>query len=214
MTPLIRAVVLADVVRSSASSKLPAILQQKLRIATIAHLEEKRISLPYAVTAGDEFQTLSENIHEIPALIFDIRRRLHPLQLRIGVGIGRMLGRIRPPVNTLTGEPFRMARGAIEGIKNRRLHKYSALTAFRSTNERFDDLANLVYGLHDTLLQSVSVRQWDTISMYEPRWRVDLAAKALKIDVSTASRNLRRGHYWQIAETIETMTHVIQYSFA
>jgi len=214
MSPAVRGVVVADVVRSSASANLPAILRQKLRIATIAHLEERRITLPYAITAGDEFQTLSESIRGIPALIFDIRRRLQPLQLRIGVGIGRLAGRIRPPVNTLAGEPFQMARRAIEHIKTRRLHRCATLTAFRSTNERFDDFANLVYELHDALLQSISARQWDTISMYVPRNRVDLAAKALKIDVSTASRNLDRGHYWQIEETIEVMTRIIDYSFA
>jgi len=164
--------------------------------------------------AGDEFQTVTQKLSEVPALIFDLRRRLRPLELRIGVGIGGVDGRLRPPVNALGGQAFQFARHAMEDIKDRSSHKYQVLTAFRSTNERFDLVANLVYGLHDTLLLGISEKQWSTIAAYMARNRVDLTAKAMKVNVSTASRNLKRGYYWQFADTIENMSQIIESYFS
>jgi len=56
------AVLIADVVESSGTRDLRTLLSAKLRIATTVHLQEKRIRLPYAVTAGDEFQTIACNL--------------------------------------------------------------------------------------------------------------------------------------------------------
>ena len=95
------------------------------------------------------------------------------------------------------------ARAAINQIKETR--KYPTLTAFRSYNSEFDEIANLVYGLHDTLLRQISAKQWDTIAVYLIKNRVDYTAKALSIDISTASRNLKRGYFWQIEHTTVVM---------
>jgi len=211
--PNVFCVLVADVVQSSALPDLRDVLSSKLRIANMHHLREKLIRLPYAVTAGDEFQTVTQRLSEVPALIFDLRRRLRPLELRIGLGFGGVAGRVRPPVNALGGQAFQFARHALEEIKSRTAHKYGVLTAFRSTNERFDLVANLVYGLHDTLLLGISEKQWETIAAYIPRNRVDLTAKALKVNVSTASRNLKRGYYWQFADTIADMSKIIEFHF-
>jgi SatD family (SatD) len=205
-------VVVADVVGSSRARDLRSVLGAKLRIATIAHLEEKQIRLPYAVTAGDEFQTVVGELHNIPGLLFDLRRRMRPLLLRIGVGIGMIRGRLRPPVNQLSGQAFEFARMAIEEAKAGRGHS-GRNTWFHSENGEFDLVANLVYGLHDTLMGDPSEKQWETIDAYLAKRRVDLAAKALKINASTASRNLRRSHFWQSLETIESMKKIIESSF-
>src|SRR5260370_41005213 len=139
---------------------------------------------------------------------------MRPLELRIGLGSGTISVPVRPHVNALGGQAFQLARHAIEGIKGRTSHKYDVLTAFRSTNEQFNLVANLVYGLHDTLLLGISEKQWKAIAAYMPRNRVDLTARALKVNVSTASRSLKRGYYWQIADTIEKMSKIIGFSFS
>jgi len=53
----------------------------------------------------------------IPELILDLRRRLQPLQLRIGIGIGGIQGPIRRPVNRIAGQAFEFARAAINQIQ-------------------------------------------------------------------------------------------------
>jgi hypothetical protein len=204
-------VLVADVIGSSSMPGLRGLLGPRLRAAGQAHREWLKLS--YSVTAGDEFQAVARTASLIPNLIFDLRRRLRPLELRIGIGIGEVEGPLRPPVNQLGGEAFQRARKAIEDVKGRNARKYQTLTAFRSGKEPFDRVANLVYGLHDTLLAGTTAQQWKTIDAYLATHRVDRAARSLRVGASTASRNLRRGHFWQMAETIDIMSRMLGDSF-
>lgn len=204
-------VIVADVVGSGRTQDVRSLLAASLRAATAAHRKERRIRLPYAVTAGDEFQTVAASLDQIPDLVFDLRRRLRPLELRIGVGIGAISGRLRPPVNQLSGPAFEYARTAIEAAKEGRAHG-GQWTRFRSPNEQFNLLANLIYRLHDALVGRLSRKQWRTVDAYLEKGRVDLAGRALKIDASTASRNLSRSHLWESLETIEGMQKLISAS--
>jgi SatD family (SatD) len=204
-------VLIADVVESRSRPHLRSSLNEKLRIASIAQMGDKLVRIPYAVTAGDEFQTIAAHVDSIPKLILDLRRRLRPFQLRIGIGIGAIQGPIRPPVNRIAGQAFEFARAAINEIRKTR--KYPTLTGFHSPRAEFDEIANLVYGLHDTLLRQITAKQWDTIAIYLIKNRVDYTAKALSIDISTASRNLKRGYFWQIEHTTIVMESAIGRAF-
>jgi len=205
-------VIVSDVVSSGRTPHLRSVLGDKLRRVAAAHLREKRIRLPYAVTAGDEFQTIASDLGQIPGLIFDLRRRMRPLQLRIGIGVGRISGHLRPPVNQLGGQAFEFARTAIGETKEGRLHS-GKITRFRSENEEFDLLANLIYNLHDALVGHLSEKQWRTVDAYLAKGRVDLAARSLGINASTASRNLSRSHLWQTLEMMDSMKKIIGLHF-
>jgi hypothetical protein len=207
----LNAVVIADVVASRSSERLRRSLNDKLRIASIAQLDDRLIRVPYAVTAGDEFQVVAAHLDRIPKLILDLRRRLLPFSLRIGIGIGTIKGQIRPPVNRMAGEAFENARQAILEIKSTR--KYPTLTRFHSSRRIFDDVSNLMYGLHDTLVRRTTKKQWETIATYLIKNRVDYTAKALGIDDSTASRNLKRGFFWQMEDTVVVMEELIREFF-
>jgi SatD family (SatD) len=207
----LHAVLIADVVASRSSGRLRQSLTEKLRIASIAQLDDGFIRIPYAVTAGDEFQAVATHLHRLPKLILDLRRRLLPFRLRVGVGLGTIEGPIRQPVNRMTGEAFENARRAIIEIKATR--KYPTLTCFKSARKLFDDTTNLIYGLHDTLVRRTTVKQWETIATYLIKNRVDYTAKALGIDSSTASRNLRRGFFWQMENTTIVMEELIREFF-
>ncbi|HWN74095.1 MAG TPA: SatD family protein [Candidatus Udaeobacter sp.] len=206
------AVIVSDVVGSSRTRGLRSVLGARLRLVTSAHLREGRIRLPYAVTAGDEFQTVASDLRQIPELVFDLRRRMRPLQLRIGVGIARIPGPLRAPVNQLGGQAFEFARIAISEAKEGRPHS-GKVTRFRSENKEFDLVANLIYNLHDALVGRLSGKQWRTVDAYLAKGRVDLAARTLRINASTASRNLSRSHLWQTLEMMESMKKIIGSSF-
>jgi hypothetical protein len=136
-------VVVADILASSARRDVRVLLGKKLTATSEKHLRRKLIRLPYTVTAGDEFQTITGELPSLPALLLDLRAALRPLPLRIGVGIGTVADRIQPPVNRLTGEAFLFARWAIENVKTGGLYKFGVLTAFASGNQDFDDTINL-----------------------------------------------------------------------
>jgi len=74
-------------------------------------------------------------------------------------------------------------------------------------------VADLIYSLHDALVGNPSDKQWETIDAFLAKGRVDLAARFLRINSSTASRNLSRSYFWQSLETIEVMKKIIGASF-
>jgi hypothetical protein len=206
------AVLIADVVKSSAREELRGLLGAGIAKASREHLKRKWIRLPYSVTAGDEFQTISISPESIPEAILDLRVMLQPLQLRIGIGFGPPPKRIRPPVNRLSGQPFVLARTALENLKHKNDYRFEVLTSFRSKNPVFDSTANLIYGLQDTLLLRITSKQWENIGTFRKWRRLDTSAKALDVDASTVWRNLRRGHYWQLEESIAGMRTLIRAS--
>ncbi|HEY0702960.1 MAG TPA: SatD family protein, partial [Candidatus Acidoferrales bacterium] len=140
------AVLLADIVESSKKRNLRATLGKRVELAAREHRAKRWIELPYAITAGDEFQAILGKGASIPEMIFDLRVKFWPLRLRIGIGVGRLTEKIQRPVNRMGGEAFQRARRAIESIKEEH-PKYEVLTAFRTGNENFDATANLIYAL-------------------------------------------------------------------
>jgi hypothetical protein len=207
------AVLIADVMESRARKDLRALLGTKLAAVSRSHLRQKLILLPYSVTAGDEFQTVTSGLHSLPAAILELRTALRPLSLRIGVGFGGVSGRIQPPVNRLGGEAFQFARRAIESIKAGYLFKFDVLTAFASRHEQFNETINLIYGLHDTLVLKITARQWETIEEFLDRPTLERTAHRLGVDGSTVSRNLKRGYYWQMMQTVKMAGSLIRRTF-
>src|ERR1700724_9482 len=186
---------------------------QKLRRISKLHVERKWILSDYAVTAWDEFEGILARPTNIPAVILDLRRHFHPFELWIGIGIGQVTEPHRKPVNVFAGgEAFERAREAINQLKAKR-SKTGILTSFVTVNETFNLIANTVYHLHDTLLQSISTKQWQTINVHMETNRQDLTARKLRLNESTVSRNLRRGFWWQIQETRQAMERVIEAYF-
>jgi hypothetical protein len=208
------AVLIADVMASSARANVRTQLGKKLAAASEKHLKQKLIRFPYTITAGDEFQTIATELAPVPALLLDLRAALQPLPLRIGVGIGEVADRLQPPVNRLTGQAFQFARWGIDNVKASGLFKFEVLTAFASHNEHFDQTINLLYGLHDTLVSQITARQWETIRQFLDQRALEQTAKRLKLDASTVSRNLKRGYYWQLSETAKVAGAFIERTFS
>ena len=213
MPATVYAVLIADVMQSRTRPRMRALLGKGLAAASRDHLRRRLIALPYSVTAGDEFQTLTGNLSELPALILNLRAVLQPLPLRIGIGIGRVSDSVRPPVNRLSGEAFIFARQAMEAIKSNSEFKFGVLTAFASRKEEFNRTVNLIYGLHDTLVLKIKPRQWSTIQEFLKRPSLERTARRLDRDLSTVSRNLKRGYYWQLSETVTVVGQLIQEVF-
>jgi len=207
------AVLIADVVASSAQRSLRARLGATLASASHSHVRRKWIALPYSVTAGDEFQTVTANFRALPQLILDLRRLFQPLSLRIGVGIGHVSDRIQPPVNRLGGEAFYFARKAIGTIKSGGPFKFDTLTLFVTHNDSFNEAINLIYGLNDTLLAGVTAKQWKTIAAFSDTPELAKTSHRLRLDASTVSRNLKRGYYWQLTATAKVAASLIERSF-
>jgi hypothetical protein len=202
------AVLIADVVGSTGTRNLRAALGERVEAAAREHRRKKWIELPYAITAGDEFQTILGRAALVPEVIFDLRVKLWPLRLRIGIGVGAVKEKIERPVNRMGGEAFQRARRAIEAVKDEHL-RYEVLTEFRTGNESFDAAANLIYALQDTLLLEITRKQQDTVRTYCEEGGIGGTAKRLRLNESTVSRSLRRSYFWQMRDTVKGMEKLI-----
>jgi hypothetical protein len=213
-SPKIYAVITADIVSSRQVKGFRKKRDEKLRPLSARHQREKLILSGYAVTAWDEFQVILQRPVFLPRVILDLRRHFYPLQLRIAVGLGKVSEPHRRPVNVFAGgEAFERARQAADHLRKGRGSKFRSLTAIESGNTVFDVIGNTIYHLHDTLLQGISQKQWQTIAVQASTGSQEDTARKLGVNVSTISRTLRRAHYWQLEETRAALEKVIESYF-
>jgi hypothetical protein len=109
----------------------------------------------------------------------------------------------------LSGEGFERARSAMDALKSSRGEKYRRLSQFVSGDAERDSLLNLIYGLHDSLVQQVTERQWETIGAAFLLESQEDVASQLGVQPSTVTRNLKRGHYWQMRETAAVVSALL-----
>jgi SatD family (SatD) len=207
------AAITCDIVGSRQIEEFRRKRDQKLRRISKLHVERKWILSEYAITAWDEFEGILSRPTNVPAVIVDLRRYFQPFELWIGIGIGEVTEPHKKPVNIFAGgEAFERARAAMNKLKVKP-SKTGVLTSFVTGNEMLDLIGNTVYQLHDSLLQSISNKQWKTINVLMETSGQELAARKLGLNKSTVSRNLRRGFWWQIQETQVAMERIIEAYF-
>lgn len=176
-------------------------------------MKEELLLSEYAITAWDEFQAILKKPEYIPKVALDLRRLFYPIELWIAIGIGEVSEPYKKPVNVFSGGPaFERARAAADELK-KKTGKLRTLTRIQSNNSAFDIVANTIYDLHDALISNITKKQWDTINSYLETRHQELTARKLNLDVSTVSRNLKRGHYWAIQETKQAVEVFIKNQF-
>jgi hypothetical protein len=205
------AVLLVDVVGSSGLEDFVSGRDRRIGQLNERHQARNWIAAPYTVTAWDEFQSVLWQLETIPLILLDIRRVFAPWEVYVAVGIGEVSGdRSRKPINeALSGAGFDRARQAMDALKSSKGDKYRRLTRFRSANPDRDAWLDLLYGLHDSLTQQITPRQWETISTALDLDNQEDVAAQLHVQPSTVTRNLKRGHFWQLRDTAETVSALL-----
>ncbi len=207
------AVITADIVNSRKIEKFRPTRDRYLTRISKLHLDRNLILSPYAITAWDEFQVILRKAESTPRAILDLRRIFYPLQLWIAVGIGEVTEPHKSPINQYAGGPaFERARQAADRLK-KGFSKYRILTNFQTGEPMFDTIANAIYQLQDTILEGTTEKQWSAMNAQMDAERLDLTAKKLGLDISTVSRHLKRGHFWQLIDTAHAMEKIISVYF-
>lgn len=204
-------VLLVDVVGSTTMANFGAGRDRRIGELTASHRARQWIAADYTVTAWDEFQSVLWQAEIIPPILLDIRRVFAPWEVYIAVGVGAVTGwQTQKPINeALSGAGFERAREAMDALKSTKGDKYRRLTGFRSDDRDRDRLLDLIYGLHDSLLQQITARQWETISAALELDNQEEVAERLQVQPSTVTRNLKRGHFWQLKDTVETVSALL-----
>ena len=212
------AVVLADFVGSGAIPGFRELRDRKLAEISGLHRASRGVVGDYAVTAWDEFQNLLIAVPGFPRVVWDLRCHFYPLRLSIAVGVGGVTSMpvVGEAINVGgSGEAFELARVAMDRLKKPQgqVSKYKLSTAFKSGEGQQDLWVNLAYRLVDSMVLKITKRQWETILAYRETGRIEKTAARLNIGESTVSRNLRRGFYWQIEDTLADLEKLVGLSW-
>lgn len=197
-------------VDSSKIEGLTKIRDRALDELTHRHHLEKRVLGRYTVTAWDEFQNVLSSPAEIPDVVWDLRLAFRPaIDIKIGIGLGQVdeLPGPKTPINKASsGDAFLRAREALNRMET---DKYSLRTVVCSEDPVLDHDLNLVYMLVDSLLSNLSDRQWQTTIDYRDTKNQEMAAQRRDVNVSTVSRTLQRGFYWQMLDARQGLREMI-----
>ena len=99
--------------RSEAQNKLKQVLEE-INDKYIGDISSK-----FMITLGDEFQGLLRNGVNKMNIVSEIERKMYPVKVRLGIGIGKITTEINKEMALGADDPgYYKARNAIEYLKN------------------------------------------------------------------------------------------------
>jgi hypothetical protein len=112
--------VIADIVRSRTITDRGAFQKRLARaITSINKSFAQTIASKFVLTVGDEFQGLLKSEGQIVEILASLRSGIHPVELRFGIGVGRISTPLRPEALGMDGVCFHNAREALERAATR-----------------------------------------------------------------------------------------------
>lgn len=177
---------------------------------------EDDIASKFVITLGDEFQGLLSNGKNVMGIIEEIRRNLYPVEIRCGIGIGKMATTINPEMALgADGPAYYKAREAVEKLKeNEKKSKTTAADIRLEWGEEKKDqesLINTVFELTCVIEKSWTDRQREIIwDMQKHDDGQTNAAKRLGIAQPTVQKALVKGHYYIYAKAMKDVNDILE----
>jgi DNA-binding CsgD family transcriptional regulator len=177
--------IIGDVVRSRDVSER-GVIQGRLR-AGIERVNEKFASQMvsrFILTIGDEFQGLLKSIDELIPLLAVLRAAIHPVEQRIGIGVGVLDTAIQEVALGMDGPCFHRARSAIERAK-------MSGTSLEVDTEGGDETFRIYALLYAGLRQGWTPRQRQVFDLSLAGHSGKAIAAMLEISPSAVSQHLK-----------------------
>lgn len=177
---------------------------------------EQDISAKFMVTLGDEFQGLLCNGENVINIVEEIQRKMYPIEIRFGIGVGAITTEINPEMSIgADGPSYYKARNAIEFLKRNERKNKNHNSDIRV---EIDEEIELTTEMLNTILSMLTVvkNNW-TDRQREIIWDMDKyqngqkkCAKRLGIAQSSVHRGLTNGNYYAYKEAMETIENVLR----
>jgi len=196
--------------RSEVQKKLKVVLDE------ISEKYNNDISSKFNITLGDEFQGLLCEGANTMKIITEIERKMHPIKIRFGVGIGEITTDIDKEMSIgADGPGYYKAREAIDYLKEneRRKSTYSTDIKFEteSNNKAFLRLINTILVLLTVIKDSWTDRQreiiWDMLEHQDTQAEV---ANRLNIQQPTVQKSLAIGKYYAYKDALDAIGEVLE----
>lgn len=205
-------------IKGSKSIKDRNQVQEKLR-TTLKEINEKYnndISAKFMITLGDEFQGLLSRGTNTMQIILEIERRMYPIKIRFGVGVGEITTDINHDMAIgADGPGYYKARTAIEYLKENEKRKQISASDIRfevdGENQATTIMLNTILSLLAVIKYAWSDRQreviWDMLENQDSQ--VDVA-KRLNIKQPTVQGILVAGKYYAYRDALDTIAKALE----
>lgn len=173
------------------------------------------IAAKFLITLGDEFQGLLVHSNHILVIINYIQRKMYPIKLRFGVGIGEISTEInREAAIGADGPAFYAARNMIDDIheQERKIKKQAADIQIAFYDRDYFEVAeiNTMLSLLKVIEDNWSEKQRYTIwDMIMNGGSQDVCAQRMNTSQSTVARRLADGNYIIYKKTKAIITEAI-----
>jgi hypothetical protein len=196
--------------RSEVQNKLKQVLEE------INNKYISDISSKFIITLGDEFQGLLGNGVNAMNIISEIERKMYPVKIRFGIGIGKITTDVNKEMALgADGPGYYNARNAIEYLKDNEKKKQAIAADIRfeveSDNQETTVMLNTILALMTAIKESWSDRQreiiWDMLEHQDSQ--IDVA-KRLKIQQPAVQKSFSIGKYYAYKDALDTIGKALE----
>ena len=193
-------------------------VQEKLKkvLLDINRIYNEDIAADFLITLGDEFQGLMLKSNNIIKIVKYIQRKLHPIQIRFGIGIGEISTKINKKAAIgADGPAFYAARNVITMIHE--LEKKIKIQApdiqislYTEKNifeiKEINTLLSLIKAIEDSWTEKQRYTVWDMMINHGSQ---NECALRMNTSQSTVARRLSDGKYIVYVNAINTVEEAI-----
>lgn len=193
-------------------------VQEKLKrvLDDINRMYSIDIAAKFLITLGDEFQGLLLNSNSIIQIVKYIQRELHPVKIRIGIGIGEISTKINKEAAIgADGPAFYAARNLISKIHDyEKKMKTQApdiqISSYANENifeiKEINTLLSLIKTIEDNWTEKQRCTVWD---MMINQGSQEECALRMNTSQSTIARRLADGKYIVYVNAVNTVEEAI-----
>lgn len=189
--------------------------QLKIVLENINVKYQKDIVSKFVITLGDEFQGVLVNSRQILKIIEEIKMQLFPVELRFGIGIGKITTDIDTEMALgADGPGYYNARNAIDKLKENEKKNKTVLSDLRidiDFNDSRVNLINTIFELIKTIETNWTGRQrqiiWDMRRHQDGQIKV---AERLGIEQPTVQKALAKAKYYVYVKTMQTVEDTLE----
>jgi len=193
-------------------------IQKKLRqvLDEINKKYDTDISSKFIITLGDEFQGLLCNGANTLQIISEIERKMYPIKIRYGVGVGAITTEVNKEMSLgADGPGYYKARDAIEYLKEDEKKNQTNAADIRfevdSENQSTTIMINTILSLLTAIKDLWSERQqeivWDMLEHQDSQ--VDVANR-LKIKQPAVQKSLAKAKYYAYKDALDTIGKALE----
>lgn len=196
--------------RSEVQNKLKQVLEE------INNKYKSDVSAKFIITLGDEFQGLLGNGINTINIISEIERKMYPVRMRFGIGIGKITTDVNKEMALgADGPGYYKARNAIEYLKDNENKKQAIAADVRfeveSDNQATTIMLNTILELMTAIKESWSDRQREIIwNMLEYQDSQIDVAKRLKIQQPAVQKSFSKGKYYAYKDALDTIGKALE----